>query len=103
MRKINRLLIGKKAKRHETAGDALSTAEWQKLPLLITQVETVLYDVKNDSVLYVLRGLDSEEQKVIKLSLRAQNDVIEIVSVFKVKQSDISAGVKSGQYEVIRE
>ncbi len=99
----DRLLIGKKAKRHETAGDALSTAEWQELPLLITQVETVLYDVKNDSVLYVLRGLDSEEQKVIKLSLRAQNDVIEIVSVFKVKQSDISAGVKSGQYEVIRE
>lgn len=99
----DRLLIGKKAKRHETAGDALSTAEWQELPLLIAQVKTVLYDVNNDSVLYVLRGMDSEEQKVIKLSLRAQNGVIEIVSIFKVKQSDISAGVKSGQYEVIRE
>lgn len=99
----DRLMIGKKAKRHETAGDALSTAEWQELPLLIAQVKTVLYDVNNDSVLYVLRGMDGEEQKVIKLSLRAQNGVIEIVSVFKVKQSDISAGVKSGQYEVIRE
>ena len=56
-----------------------------------------------DLNLRVLKDLESEQQKVIKLSLRAQNGVIEIVSIFKVKQSDISAGVKSGQYEVIRE
>lgn len=28
----DRLLIGKKAKRHENAGDAVSVAEWQELP-----------------------------------------------------------------------
>ena len=56
----DRLLIGKKAKRHKNAGDAVSVAEWQELPILIANVKTVLYDVKNDSVLYILKSLDEK-------------------------------------------
>lgn len=47
-------------------------AEWQELPILIANVKTVLYDVKNDSVLYILKSLDEKDPKVIKLSLRVQ-------------------------------
>lgn len=98
----DRLLTGKKAKRHEDAGDAVTIAEWQELPLLIYKPKYVLYDVKNESVLYLLKSLDKEDEKLIKLSIRAKNGVMEIVSIFKVKQIDIEAGLKVGQYEVIQ-
>ena len=98
----DRLLIGKKAKRHENAGDAVSVAEWQELPILIANVKTVLYDVKNDSVLYILKSLDEKDPKVIKLSLRVQNGVIEIVSVFKILDGAIEDGLNATHYELIR-
>lgn len=99
----DRLLTGKKAKRHEDAGDALSIAEWQELPLLMREPKYVLYDVKNDSILYLLSNLDSEDEKLIKLSLRPKNGVIEIVSVFKIFDSAIEDGLKAAHYELIRE
>jgi hypothetical protein len=98
----DRLLIGKKAKRHENAGDAVSVAEWQELPILIANVKTVLYDVRNDSVLYILKSLDENDPKVIKLSLRVQNGVIEIVSVFKILDGAIEDGLNATHYELIR-
>ncbi|OTG68301.1 phage head morphogenesis protein [Acinetobacter sp. ANC 4470] len=97
------LLVGKKAVRHADAGDALSIAEWQELPLLMLQPKYVLYDVKNESVLYLLESLDKEDEKLIKLSLRSKNGVIEIVSVFKIFDAAIADGLKAAHYELIRE
>lgn len=99
----DRLLTGKKAKRHEDAGDALSIAEWQELPLLMREPKYVLYDVKNDSILYLLTHLDKQDEKLIKLSLRSKNGVIEIVSVFKIFDAAIVDGLKAAHYELIRE
>ena len=97
------LMVGKKAQRHGDAGNAPTLEEWTALPQLITQVEQVVYDVKNESVLYLLPALVKQhEDDVLKLSIRNQNGVMEIVSIFKVKQLDISAGIQSGQYEVVK-
>lgn len=96
------LLVGKKAIRHESAGDALSIAEWQELPLLMREPKYILYDVKNDSVLYLLKSLDKENEKLIKLSLRSQNGVVEIVSIFKIFDSAVQDGLKAAHYELIR-
>lgn len=97
------LLLGKKAVRHADAGDALSIEEWKTLPLIMADAKQVLFDINNDSVLYVLADVTEDKKRVLKLSMRAQNGVIEIVSIFKVKQIDIKAGLKAGQYEVIQE
>src|SRR5574343_692701 len=97
------LMVGKKAQRHGDAGNAPTLEECAALPQLITQVEQVVYDVKNESVLYLLPALVKQhEDDVLKLSIRNQNGVMEIVSIFKVKQLDISAGIQSGQYEVVK-
>ena len=97
------LMVGKKAQRHGDAGNAPTLEEWTALPQLITQVEQVVYDEKNESVLYLLPALVKQhEDDVLKLSIRNQNGVMEIVSIFKVKQLDISAGIQSGQYEVVK-
>ena len=68
----------------------------------IANVKTVLYDVRNDSVLYILKSLDENDPKVIKLSLRVQNGVIEIVSVFKILDGAIEDGLNATHYELIR-
>ncbi|ADX03016.1 phage head morphogenesis protein [Acinetobacter baumannii] len=96
------LLVGKKAKRHSDAGNALTTDEWVQLSKLIAQAELVVWDVKNDSMLYVLPALaQSHENEVIKLSIRASG-VMEIVSIFKIQDDVIEGSLKSGVYEKIR-
>ena len=91
-----------KAKRHSDAGNALTTDEWVQLSKLIAQAELVVWDVKNDSMLYVLPALEqSHENEVIKLSIRASG-VMEIVSIFKIQDDVIEGSLKSGVYEKIR-
>lgn len=97
------LMVGKKAQRHNDAGNAPTVEEWMALPQLITQVEQVVYDVKNDSVLYLLPALIKQhEDDVLKLSVRNQNGVMEIVSIFKVQNKAIVDGLNAKQYELIR-
>lgn len=96
------LLVGKKAQRHGDAGDALTQGEWLALPKLVAQAEQVLWDVKNNSVLYILPALDkTHENEVIKLSIRTYG-VMEIVSIFKIQDDVIEGSLKSGVYEKIR-
>lgn len=98
------LLVGKKAQRHENAGNAPTVEEWLALPGLIHQAEPVLWDVKNETVLYILPALQKlHENEVIKLSIRAQNGVMEVVSIFKIKDDVIEGSLQSGVYEKIGE
>ena len=98
------LLVGKKAERHGNAGNAATTSEWLALPQLINQATQVVWDVKNDSVLYVLPALDkTHEDDVLKLSIRNQNGVMEIVSIFKVRLVGIIGNLKSGLYLDMRD
>jgi hypothetical protein len=97
------LMVGKKAQRHGDAGNAPTVEEWTALPQLITQVEQVVYDVKNESVLYLLPALVKQhEDDMLKLSIRNQNGVMEIVSIFKVQDKAIQDGLNAKQYEPIR-
>ncbi|MFA2969790.1 phage head morphogenesis protein [Acinetobacter pittii] len=96
------LMVGKKAQRHGDAGNAPTTEEWTALPKLITLAEQVVYDVKNESVLYLLPALTKQhDDDVMKLSIRNQNGVMEIVSIFKVQKKAIQDGLKAKQYELI--
>lgn len=97
------LLVGKKAQRHSEAGNAPNVDEWMKLPTLVGQVQQTVWDVKNESILYLLPVLHKHDvDSILKLSVRAQNGVMEIVSIFKVKQLDINAGLQTNQYVLIR-
>lgn len=97
------LMVGKKAQRHGEAGNAPTLEEWQQLPLLVKDVQQVLWDVKNESVLLITPVIEKHtEDSVLKLSVRSQNGVMEIVSIFKVKALDVNAAIKSNQYTEIR-
>lgn len=48
----DRLIVSKKATRHEKAGDALTIEEWRSLPVALSEAK-VYFDKLNGSVLYV--------------------------------------------------
>lgn len=97
----DRLIIGKKARRHEAVGDALTTEEWRALPRL--EREAVLYDNETGNVLYVLTPLADDPRKVkavVALDYRAKGkDAANSVrSVFKVGKEAL---LDRRRYEVI--
>lgn len=97
------LMIGKKAQRHGEAGNAPTLEEWIALPKLITEAQMVVWDVKNKSVLYLLPALVKQyDDDVIKLSIRPQNGVMEIVSIFRIQFEAIEKGIGAKHYEKIR-
>ncbi|WP_151710077.1 phage head morphogenesis protein [Acinetobacter brisouii] len=98
------LMVGKKAQRHGDAGNAPTLEEWTALPKLIQQTQYVLWDKDNQSSLFILPSLnDKNPNEVIKLSVRNQNGVMEIVSIFKVAVDSVLGNLKSGLYENMRE
>ena len=97
------LLVGQKAKRHGEAGNAPTFDEWMALPRLIPQVQQVIWDVSNESMLYLLPALQKNApNEVIKLSIRSKNGVMEIVSIFKIKDDVVAGSLQGGVYEKIR-
>lgn len=100
------LLVGQKAKRHEAAGNAPTLIEWLVLPTDIIQLDRVLWDVSNESMLYLLpvmkEDLTEYTDEFLKLSIRSKNGVMDIVSIFKVQKKAIVDGLNANFYEVIR-
>ncbi|MFW2163059.1 phage minor head protein [Acinetobacter beijerinckii] len=97
------LLVGQKALRHGAAGNAPTVDEWMALPKLIPQAQQVIWDVDNQSILYLLPALQKNTpNEVIKLSIRSKNGVMEIVSIFKIKDDVVAGSLQGGVYEKIR-
>lgn len=66
----DRLVVGKKASRHEVAGDALTPDEWRALAGM--RHEAVLYDRDDGRLLYVLPGGDRKIKVVVAPDWRAK-------------------------------
>ncbi|ENX20183.1 hypothetical protein F892_03106 [Acinetobacter vivianii] len=100
------LLVGQKANRHGSAGNAPTIQEWLTLPQHLKKPDQVVWDVSNESVLFLLPVLNENQteysDEFLKLSVRSKNGVMEIVSIFKVQKKAIKDGLKAKFYEVIR-
>ena len=97
------LLVGQKAQRHGAAGNAPTLNEWIALPKLIPLAQQVIWDASNESILYLLPALQKNApNEVIKLSIRSKNGVMEIVSIFKIKDDVVAGSLQGGLYEKIR-
>lgn len=86
----DRLISGKKAARHETAGNALSEGEWRRLPDGIMAPEAVYYDTTNGKLLYVQEALEDPRKikVVVELDSYAQKlkQTVNLVNtVFKIE------------------
>jgi len=99
------LLSGDKAARHLNAGNALTAAEWQKLPQRLANPKMVLWDTDKRNVLYVLDSDDGSASKLVVRSNRIQAGAVKVddaATVFKVPQQNIADGLNDGTYQKIR-
>lgn len=99
----DRLIVGKKGVRHAEAGNALDETEWRQLPTLMARPEQVLWDIPNQSLLFILPALvKNNPDDVIKVAIKSQNSFMEVVSAFKVQPTAIVSNLAGGIYEKVR-
>jgi len=101
----DRLLVGPKAKRHESAGNALTPDEWKQVPRQMAEPDAVLYDTANGTLLYVLPSPDGRKAKIVVEASRIEKKTPAHESVrtaFKVSLAALTGGVSGGAYKLIR-
>lgn len=101
----DRLLVGRKAERHELAGNALSPDEWKQLPSVLAFPEQVLWDVRNQTLLYVFPAGDDTSGKLavaVNYNLKKTGIVNLARTAFKIPSAHLSDGIETGAYEVVR-
>lgn len=101
----DRLLVGRKAERHVEAGNALSADEWKQLPTLLQQPEQVLWDVRNEVLLYVFpadAGRSGKLAVAVNYNLKKKGIANVARTAFKVGQNVIDEGLLGGMYKRVR-
>lgn len=97
----DRLLLNPKQGRHAARGNALSTADWEKLPRAFSNPDAVLFDTSDGKLLYIYGFGDPKMKAVIspdlqtKLPKRTLNSV---VAAFKVPVHNL----RDRRYELVR-
>lgn len=100
------LIVGRKAVRHNAAGDGLTDADWAQLPALLANPGQILYDTANGKLLYIEA---SSDPKAAKLAVefdykqkKTKGMVNLIVSAFRLPKADIIGAIAGGLYEVLK-
>lgn len=100
----DRLVVGKKAVRHEAAGDALSDDEWRGLSAsYYAEEKAVLYDNDSGNILYVLPPASGEKKIKVVVKpdywdTKAKETVASSRAAFKI---DVEALMDRRKYTVI--
>lgn len=90
------LLAGRKAARHQLAGDALSADEWTALPLRLGSADVAYYlDMISGNVMLIWPG---DESTVFKAAFSPSG---KMDTAFRVSHESIAASVKSGQWTAL--
>lgn len=96
-------LVHADSAKHQRMGVALTVAEYQKLPTLLASPSAVLWDNRNQNLLYI-GGSDDAVKVAINApqKLPKQKDLLDVaINVYRVNYRDLQNGVANGQYEVL--
>ena len=100
------LILGPKQRRHTGAGNALSDAEWRKLPEMLANPERILFDNRSGKLLYIYPAGGSDKAKfAVEFDYRRsrkQQITNAVVSAFKTQQADIDGMIKGGIWEIVK-
>lgn len=101
------LAHGDKARRHQKAGDDLSSVEWLTLPALLRDPLAVYVDTRSGALIYFLRSPDGLPQLAVRvdqaLGRRRKDGGVTnmIVSAHRVDLVDILGRIKGGELEAL--
>lgn len=100
------LIVGKKAQRHQAAGDALLPEDWANLPDMLANPEQILYDTVSGKLIYVAPSGGSETPKLaVEFDYRLKKDKGQtnmLVSAFKVSKDALIGWIMGKLYEVVK-
>ncbi len=102
----DRLIVGKKAQRHEADGDALSREEWLGVPMQLAKAEAVYWDVAKRAFVYAMpSGTDSFTiTLVVRVSDNkgSQAHAPEVASAYQMKNALIKEKLLKGSFVRVR-
>ncbi len=100
------LILGPKQRRHASDGNALTEAEWRKLPEMLANPERILFDTRSGKLLYVYPAGGTDKAKLaVEFDYqrsRKQQTTNAVVSAFKTQQADIDGMIKGGIWETVK-
>jgi SPP1 gp7 family putative phage head morphogenesis protein len=100
----DRIIVGRKAERHAKNERALSIDEWKVLPIALLDRQAVLYDVRNETLLYVTRvGVGNDVRVVVTPALEGRRKFPHdsVRSVQFVNLEDLVGGLEGDLYELV--
>jgi hypothetical protein len=100
------LLLGPKADRHARDGDALTEADWERMPMGLRSPSAVLLDVRTGALLYVFPAADGTAQIAVRLDYRTRiarrtETVNMVVSAYRIRPVDLAARLAGGLVALI--
>lgn len=90
------LIIGRKAARHELAGNALSREEWAQLPRQL-QSATIYFETETKNLIYIWEG---DETTAFKAAFDSSG---KLDTVYRDRLDTIEAKVKTGKWKPVKE
>ena len=100
------VIVGAKAQRHMTQGDALTPEEWASLPEMLNSPGQILFDTRSGHLIFIAASQDPRQAKIAiefdYLTTRKKTLTNLIVSAYKAQSADIDGAVKGEIYEVVR-
>lgn len=100
------LIVGRKAARHEQAGNALDAADWVKLPGMLENPEQVVFDTRTGKLLYIVPADGSMTHKLaVEFDYQTKKSKVTLnllVSAFRVLADTIAGDIASGVLRVVK-
>lgn len=106
------LVAGPKARRHATAGDALSELQWQLLPRALRRPQAILHDRRTGNLLLILAddaaepSADRQPQIAVAVNYRRRIDretrtMNMVVSAYRPRLRDLADRLRAGELELL--
>ena len=100
----DRIVVGRKQKRHMAAGNGLSKAEWRSLPRMLLAAKAdgrVWRDAKTGNLIFVMDGADDATKIVVDFNSRKMGNprLNKISTAFRVRTEDVAASIKGMEWE----
>jgi hypothetical protein len=92
----DRLVVGRKQKRHAEAQNGLDVMEWRQIPSVLEAPPAVYMDEATGNLIYVADGIGPT-----KIAVRFAKDGM-VATAFRVSAEEIALSVKGGKWTVVR-
>lgn len=92
----DRLVVGRKQKRHAEAQNGLDVMEWRQIPSVLEAPPSVYMDEVTGNLIYVADGIGPT-----KIAVRFAKDGM-VATAFRVSAEDIALSVKGSKWTVVR-